>query len=146
MYITLAQVTDIYTYPVIYGNIVLWKGHWNSSTMCRFKPFTCTCTYIHVYCAEYICYDDGCHLRKYAENPCRSELTTTTKILSHLSIVVDKMHMAGHVDAWCRKTCDPHLHPELHKVLYSCSCACTVPDKCNFHLLYLISCYIIGRH
>ena len=50
--------------------------------------------------AEYICYDDGCHLKKYAENLCRRDQTATTKILSELHIVVDKMHMAGHVDKW----------------------------------------------
>ena len=33
-----------------------------------------------------------------------------------MNIVVDKMHMAGHVDAWCKKTCDPSLYPELQKV------------------------------
>ena len=61
----------------------------------------------------YICYDDGCHLKKYAMNPCRKELTSTTKILK---IAVDKMHMAGHVDVWCKRNCDPALYPELEKV------------------------------
>lgn len=65
---------------------------------------------------EYICYDDGCHLRKYAQNSRRCDLTPTTQTLSHLSIVIDKMHMAGHVDSWCKKTCDPHLYPDLNKV------------------------------
>ena len=66
--------------------------------------------------AEYICYDDGRHLQKYARKPCRSEMTATSKIMSHVNIVVDKMNMAGHVDAWCKKTCDPHLFPALKKV------------------------------
>ena len=66
--------------------------------------------------AEYICYDDGCHLQKYARNPCRSEMTATSKIMSHVNIVVDKMNMAGHVDAWCKKICVPHLFPALKKV------------------------------
>ena len=64
----------------------------------------------------YICYDDGCHLKKYAMNPNRRDLTSTTKILSEMKITVDKMHMAGHVDAWCKQTCDPALYPELQKV------------------------------
>lgn len=66
--------------------------------------------------AEYICYDDGCHLRKYAANPCRRDLTLTTKALTEIAITVDKMHMAGHVDPWCRKTCDPKLFPDLNSV------------------------------
>ena len=65
---------------------------------------------------EYICYDDGCHLRKYAQNPSRSHLTPTTRFLSEVAIVIDKMHMAGHVDTWCKKTCDPHLFSDLDKV------------------------------
>ena len=68
------------------------------------------------YNLEYICYDDGCRLKKYASNSCRSELTETTHLLSELAIVVDKMHMAGHVDSWCKKTCDPHLFPDLNSV------------------------------
>lgn len=65
---------------------------------------------------EYICYDDGCHLQKYAQNPCRRDLTSTTQILCKLAIVIDKMHMAGHVDTWCKKTCDPQLFSDLDKV------------------------------
>lgn len=66
----------------------------------------------------YICYDDGCHLKRYAMNPCRCDQTPTTKILSELTITVDKMHMAGHVDAWCKKKCDPQLFLDLNKVSY----------------------------
>ena len=70
-----------------------------------------------MYCPlEYICYDDGCHLRKYAVNPCRCDITPTTRILSEVAIVVDKIHIAGHVDMWCKKTCDPRLFPNLIKV------------------------------
>ena len=69
-----------------------------------------------MYNLEYICYDDGCHLRKYAANPCRCGLTATTRILSKIAIVIDKMHMAGHIDAWCKKMCNPHLYSDLDKV------------------------------
>ena len=31
-------------------------------------------------------------------------------------MAVDKMHMAGHVDSWCKKTCDPHLFTDLNQV------------------------------
>ena len=75
---------------------------------------------------EYICYDDGCHLRKYATNPCRCGLTATTKILSETAIVIDKMHMAGHIDGWCKKTCNPHLYPDLDKVNLRYMCVCFI--------------------
>lgn len=78
------------------------------------------CTNIY---PEFICYDDGCHLRKYAMNKCRCDLTQTTKILSKLDIVIDKMHMAGHVDSWCKEVCDPSLYPDLASH-YECSALC----------------------
>ena len=68
--------------------------------------------------AEYICYDDGCHLRRYASNPVRQGLTEWTKVISQLEIVVDKMHMAGHVDNWCKEMCDPNKFRDLDKVQY----------------------------
>ena len=72
--------------------------------------------------AEYICYDDGCHLHKYAQNPIRRDQTPTTQLLSKMEIVVDKMHMAGHVDKWCKDTCDPRTFAELAEVCHVCSC------------------------
>ena len=69
-------------------------------------------------CIEYICYDDRCHLKKYTINPSRCDLTETTKILSNVTIAVDKMHMAGHIDPWCKKECDPHIYPDLQKVTF----------------------------
>ena len=54
--------------------------------------------HVLLYFSEYICYDDGCHLRKYARNPVQSQLTPSAVQLSQIEIVIDKMHMAGHVD------------------------------------------------
>ena len=68
------------------------------------------------YHAEYVCYDDGCHLKKYSTNPCRKDLTATSKKIAQLSIVVDKMHMAGHVDSWCKRNCDPRNFKDLDAV------------------------------
>lgn len=65
---------------------------------------------------EYICYDDGCHLKKYSKHPSRCDLTPTTRYLSQTNIVIDKMHMVGHVDLWCKKECDPNLFPDLNEV------------------------------
>ena len=50
--------------------------------------YTCT---IHVHIRSYalnvgfICYDDGCHLKKYASNPVRKSCTPTTERLSSLT-------------------------------------------------------------
>ncbi len=65
---------------------------------------------------DYICYDDGCHLRKFARNPSRKDLTQTAKELATLEIVVDKMHMAGHVDTWCKENCDARRFADLDDV------------------------------
>ena len=66
----------------------------------------------HLY-IEYVCYDDACHLRRYACNPVRSGLTDTTKFLSSLPMVVDKMHMQGHTDSWCQANCNPKAFNDL---------------------------------
>lgn len=69
-----------------------------------------------IYLTEYICYDDGCHLRKYARNPVRSQLTPITIKLANLEIVIDKMHMAGHIDKWCLQNCNPRSFADLNVV------------------------------
>ena len=94
------------------------------ATYINFYRITCynlvrLCIYLHLKCIkilEYICYDDGCHLKKYSKHPSRCDLTPTTRYLSQTNIVIDKMHMVGHVDSWCKKECDPHLFPDLNKV------------------------------
>ena len=64
----------------------------------------------------YICYNDACHLQKYAQNPCRSHLTKTADAISNLKFVIDRMHMKGHTDTWCKRSCDPKLFPQLNNV------------------------------
>ena len=39
---------------------------------------------------DYICYDDGCHQRKFCQNPVRRELTSTTQQMASIPIMVDK--------------------------------------------------------
>ena len=36
--------------------------------------------------------------------------------LATVEIVIDKLHMAGHIDKWCKMTCDPHLFSDLVNV------------------------------
>ena len=65
---------------------------------------------------EFVCYDDGCHLRRYARNPCRSQITPFSVKLASVEIVIDKMHMAGHTDKWCHQYCNPRAFKELENV------------------------------
>lgn len=65
---------------------------------------------------DYICYDDACHLRKFSRNPIRANLTNYTKKLASVEMVVDKMHMRGHTDPWCKQFCDAMKFPALNKV------------------------------
>ena len=67
--------------------------------------------YIHV---GVLCYDDGCHLKRYVEK--RKELTETSKQLASYQIVVDKMHFRGHVDKWCQENCNPYKVHALDNV------------------------------
>ena len=64
----------------------------------------------------YVIYDDGCHLKKFAQNPSRRDVTETAKRLSDVSIVVDKMHMKGHKDRWCKENCDARNIEDLKEV------------------------------
>lgn len=40
----------------------------------------------------------------------------TAQKLASVQIVIDKLHMEGHVDKWCLTNCDPHLFHDLDKV------------------------------
>ena len=55
----------------------------------------------------FICYDDGCHLWRYANNSVRRDLSPITEKLAIVEIVIDKMHMAGLTDGWCFEHCNP---------------------------------------
>ena len=68
----------------------------------------------------YVCYDDGCHLRRFAQQPHRKDVTSTSQKLASLEIVVDKMHIAGHKDPWCLQNCDSRNIPDLKEVNAAC--------------------------
>ena len=70
----------------------------------------------HIVCIDHICYDDGCHLRKFVQNPTRSNVTPTAQRLANMRIAVDKMHIKGHIDPWCLANCDPRKIKELDEV------------------------------
>ena len=72
---------------------------------------------IHLFLISgFICYDDGCHLRKYARSVKRSTVSPAATALANVEIVVDKLHMRGHTDKWCAENCDPHKFEELNDV------------------------------
>ena len=85
-----------------------------SLSMCLWV--TCNlCVILYYSFSKHICYDDGCHLHRYARNPMRGQLSTTIQ-LAQVEIVIDKMHMAGHIDKWCHDNCDPKLFTDLDNV------------------------------
>ena len=61
-------------------------------------------------------------MRKFCQNTIRKDLTDTTKRLASVRIMVDKMHIAGHVDAWCLENCDSRKIKDLDEVYISCMC------------------------
>ena len=67
---------------------------------------------------QFVCYNDGCHLRRYTTNLCRRNLTPLSIQLANTEIVFDKLHMAGHTDTWCHQHCDPKSFKELENVRY----------------------------
>ena len=69
-----------------------------------FQALLCICVKHAFLLIEFICYDDGCHLCKYARHSTRCNLTPTAKKLAEVKIVIDKMHIMGHVDKWSWKT------------------------------------------
>ena len=69
-----------------------------------------------MYVTGIVCYDDGCHLRRYARNPIRSKLSIATTKLASLNIVIDKLHFTGHIDSWCHANCNPYEVDDLKQV------------------------------
>ena len=57
---------------------------------------------------ETICYDDACHLKRFACNPVRSSMSKTAEKLAVMEIVCDRFHFKNHTDAWCKRNCNPN--------------------------------------
>lgn len=84
--------------PVGYISRKKATKYWSSMCVCTAAsiiPLKMRCTLQ--------CYDDACHLMKYATNTARRTLTPTAKRMAEMSYVVDRMHFKGYVDPWCRK-------------------------------------------
>jgi len=57
----------------------------NLSKQTKQKGKCCTACVVFL---EYICYDDGCHLRKFANNASHKDLTSATKKIANIQILV----------------------------------------------------------
>ncbi len=63
---------------------------------------------------RYIVYDDACHLKKFVEK--RIDKSERTTVFKDKIFVVDKLHITGHTDHNCRKSCHPDLFPDLKEI------------------------------
>ena len=65
------------------------------------------------YYLDTICYDDACHLKRFACNPVSSSLSGTAVDIASKEIVCDRFHFKNHTDAWCKKHCNPYTCKSL---------------------------------
>ena len=56
-----------------------------------------------IFIVEYTCYNDGCHLKKYAINTKQANQTATSLCLPSMNIVINRMHFSGHTGKQCRE-------------------------------------------
>ena len=66
-----------------------------------------------VFKTEFICYDDACHLKKYAKNSVRRNVTRTTQKMDEMEMIVHRFHFKNHVDRWCKGHCNPYNRDDL---------------------------------
>ena len=90
----------------------------------------------------FICYNDWCYLKKFAQNPCQHDVTNTANFISNLNIVVIKLHMKGDVDSWCKENYDAKAFEELETIhcvsIISPWYTCTV--RVTLHSWYICVC------
>ena len=87
------------------------------------------------YCyPERIIYDDACHLKKRCLNPVRKEVTTVSKRLGKMDMVVDKLHFRNYVDRWCKAICNPYDRNDLRGVSV---CMSMCPSVYRYHFAFL---------
>ena len=117
-------------------NIYLWGKWWRVNNIQK-----CYTTLLII--VEFICYDDACHLKRFANNPKRVDLTEQTKQLAGiLKIIVDKMHMRGHTDSWCKENCK---FPQLEKVKFHDDWNIWSMCKVHFLLCYRLILKFVNR-
>ena len=65
-------------------------------------------------------------MKRFVQNPVRKDKSATSKKISNLEIVIDKMHFSGHTDKWCRENCNPHAFGELNKAIIIIAMICLI--------------------
>ena len=61
-----------------------------------------------VFITEFICYDDACHLKKYAQNSVRRNITGIAQKMAEMEMIIDRFHFKSHVDRWSKEHCNPY--------------------------------------
>jgi hypothetical protein len=64
---------------------------------------------------QYFLYDNACNLKRYLKRRINKHSTDRMKNMKNIRFVVDKLHMAGHKEDWCKLHCDPARFPDLLK-------------------------------
>ena len=49
---------------------------------------------------KHILYDDACHLKKFCEDPVRSDVNEYTKLIAEIPKNVDNFHFKNLTDSW----------------------------------------------
>ena len=65
------------------------------------------------YLLDVLCYDDACHLKRYAQNPVRKDASDIARKMATMDMVCDRFHFANHTDKWCKKNCNPYKTANL---------------------------------
>ncbi|XP_066922845.1 uncharacterized protein [Clytia hemisphaerica] len=65
---------------------------------------------------ETIVYDDACHLKPFATNKIRKDLTPLSKRIAGMDFAVDRFHFKNHIGEWCLENCDPDMVANLNEV------------------------------
>ena len=66
-----------------------------------------------VFITEFVCYDDACHLKKYAQNRMCRNITGTNQKMADTEMMIDRFHFKNHVDPWCKQPCNPYKSDDI---------------------------------
>lgn len=108
--------SKVQVYGSVHSLLFSIPAHTSGISMLRmYSPKVSEAYFTFVHSVEFICYDDGCHLRKFSRNLVRSTLTDITVYIAKIEIVLDRFLFPDHNDDWCKKTCNPDNFMELHE-------------------------------
>ena len=65
------------------------------------------------YLLDVLCYDDACHLKRYAQNPVRKDARYIARKMATMDMVCDRFHFVNHTDKWYKKNCTPYKTANL---------------------------------